>query len=214
MWIMTSFGILMPSIRPSDTIEAGDNRVIQVRTRRRRDLDILREEYMQDTLGPTVFMKNTDYEYRAYCTREAWAVAMARMSLDIDYTKFKPTTENYKDHQLHMLYNVLWGVIQEKLSTATRIASYWHLDNKKFGRKTSRKKTKNTSRNWWDDLELTPDELDEALFDDVDTSDVDAITEPPYVMPNGHLDHNDCDHARTRNARRRCRQRWLKRVPA
>jgi len=130
MWVMTSFGILMPSLRPADKIPEGDNRLLQIRTRRRKDLDILRDEYMGDELGDTVELAGTDYEFRAYCTHEAWGRAMAKMSLDIDYVKFKPTTEDkYDDGQLHQLYNSIWSTVFSKLSTEAHQNEYLGLDS-------------------------------------------------------------------------------------
>lgn len=201
MWVMTSFGVLMPSLRPANTIDPGDNRVIQVRARRRQDLDILREQYMGDDLGPVIFMKNTDYEFRAYCTRAAWARAMAAMSLDIDYTKFKPSTEEkYNDRQLHALYNQIWGVVQRHLSTYTRQRSYWGLDRKRPARRAKR-----------DDWDAEWSEDSNAAWEqellDLDTSDVDEFTTGPDLRPNGTLDHSACGHL-SKGARKRCTRKW------
>lgn len=197
MWVMTSFGVLMPSLRPANTIDPGDNRVIQVRARRRQDLDILREQYMGDDLGPVVFMRNTDYEYRAYCTRAAWARAMAAMSLDIDYTKFKPSTEDkYQDRQLHALYNQIWGVVQRHLSTYTRQRAYWAVSSRPA------KRSKRQPAFW----DTDPDVLDAELFD-IDTSDVDEYTSGPDLRPNGTLDHGACGH-QSKGARKRCTRKW------
>lgn len=141
MWIFTEFGILMPSVRPAHTIAEGDLATFQIRTRRRYELDYLRTKYMPKTLGPTIFLGNADYQYRAYCTPEAWASAMALMSLDIDYTKFKPTTDRHEKNggaALHMLYNRVWGAVLDAFPTGS---SY---DTPKWTRKTT--KTKTTKR--------------------------------------------------------------------
>ncbi len=111
MWVMTGFGILMPAIRPPKTVPEDDNRTIQVRSRRAKDLDILRDEYMGDELGPTIATPEFDYNYRAYCTPEAWGRALYNMAQDIDYEKFKPTTDRYNDHELHAVYNSIWGTV-------------------------------------------------------------------------------------------------------
>lgn len=111
MWVMTPFGILMPSIRPKDTVPTGDNRTIQVRTRREQDLEILRDEYMGDELGPIMVTPDMDYNFRAYCTPEAWGRALFQMATEIDYEKFKPTTDRYNDHELHRVYNSIWGTV-------------------------------------------------------------------------------------------------------
>jgi len=203
MWICTSFGILMPSVRPAGTVPAGDDRVIQVRARRRQDLEILKAEYMGDKLGEIQALVGTDYEYRAYCTRTDWATAMAQMSLDINYTKFKPTTDRYKDHRLHTLYLRMWGAIMHELSTKSYQEAYWKGE---FTR-PSQRRTGNTRR--WLREEDQPDVRDEeSLLTMVDTSDVDGFTAGPDLRPNGMLDHRYCDHGRGNAARKRCRRRW------
>lgn len=109
---MTSFGILMPAIRPPKTVPADDNRTIQIRTRRKKDLEILRDEFMGDELGPIIATPQMDYNYRAYCTPEALARMMEKLAYEVDYEKFKPTTESkYNDHELHGVYNSIWSTV-------------------------------------------------------------------------------------------------------
>lgn len=124
MWVMAPFGILMPSIRPADTVSADDNRHLQVRARRARELDILRKEYMGDQLGPTLFTPGFDYEYRAYCTHEAFGRAMFDLTMAIDYTKFKPTTDRYNDNELHSVYNSIWSTMFSSMSTKIHQREY------------------------------------------------------------------------------------------
>lgn len=154
MWVMTSFGVLMPSVRPAGTIPAGDNRLIQVRARRKRELIILKAEYLPE-LGDIIEIPYSDYEYRAYCTHEQWAAALAKISMDIDYTKFKPTTESkYNDPQLHSLYNKIWGVFFNTISTK------WHQERYLFGPQGKRGSKRrggqievrtSDRRDWWED---------------------------------------------------------------
>lgn len=161
MWVFTSFGVLMPSVRPKGTVPADDNRLIQVRARRMRDLVILKNEYLRE-LGDIIEIPYSDYEYRAYCTHEQWASALALMSMDIDYTKFKPTTEDkYGDKQLHDLYNKIWGVFFNTVSTPRHQERYLFGPQ---GRKKSKRRgwTGTVSRtsvesrqNWWDDANDT-----------------------------------------------------------
>ncbi len=126
MWAMTSFGILMPAVRPPKTVLPGDDRTMQIRARRAQDLDILRAKYMTGSLGPNLHTPDKDYEYRAYCTPHAFALAMAQMVLDIDYGKFKPTTDRYADDDLHSCYNAIWSVVLTRLSTALHRWEYWN----------------------------------------------------------------------------------------
>lgn len=110
MWVMTSWGILMPSLRPPATVPDGDDRVLQVRARRDRDLNILRALYLPE-LGETIHTPTFDYNYRAYCTKAQFAAAMAKVTEDIDYEKFKPTTDRFNDNELHGVYNSIWGTV-------------------------------------------------------------------------------------------------------
>lgn len=134
MWIMTSFGIFMPSLRPAEHVPKGDERLLQIRARRHRELVILRREYMPDA-GEIIHLKNTDYEYRIYCTHDDWALAMARMAHDIDYVKFKDTTKRYHDDQLHNAYIRIWSLLYGMFST-----------NKVFTPKKQKTKTKTRGR--------------------------------------------------------------------
>jgi hypothetical protein len=145
MWVMTSEGIYMPALRPVDTISPGDDRVLQIRSRRAVDLDRLRARFMPTTLGRTIYLGNTDYEYRAYCTRDAWAVAMARMAYATDYVKFKDTAA---DRDLHEAFLDVWYALWNRFSKPRLPAS---------------RRTKNGRRNstvrldWWDDILLGGD---------------------------------------------------------
>lgn len=126
MWAMTSFGILMPAIRPPKTIPYGDTRTLQIRSRRSKDLDILRAKYMPGSLGETIYTPDKDYEYRAYCEPASFAMAMAQIVMEIDYLKFKPTTEDrYQDRPLHEVYNSMWGSLFRAFSTPYHQGRYW-----------------------------------------------------------------------------------------
>lgn len=117
MWVMTSWGILMPGLRPDGTVDPGDDRTLQVRARRARDLDILRDRYMPNTLGDTIALPGTDYQYRAYCRPKAWGEALAQIGAGIDYVKFKETAvSRFGDWQLHDLYLRIWFAVNEALS--------------------------------------------------------------------------------------------------
>jgi hypothetical protein len=114
MWVCTPFGILMPALRPAETIEPGDDRTLQVRARHREYLDTFRERYCPE-LGESLHFAEHDYPWKAYVTPEALATAMARMTLSIDYEKFKPEAERggLPDHladELHSCYNEMWAV--------------------------------------------------------------------------------------------------------
>lgn len=145
MWIMTSWGILMPSVRPAETIPEGDDKVIQIRARRYVELYRLKKMYMPK-LGEIIFMPNTDYEYRVYCTHAELGEALVKISADIDYTKFKPTTEDYNDKELHSAYNAIWGILYDRFSTNR------YLDKYAPPQKNTKTKKKRPEK-WWQDAE-------------------------------------------------------------
>jgi hypothetical protein len=200
MWVFTPFGILMPGLRPKHTVPAGDDRLLQVRARRIQDLEILRARYMPG-MGDIIRLPHTDYQFRAYCTHEQWAAALAGMAMDIDYVKFKEQTEKkYGDRKLHDLYTKLWFSI---FSAFPKGSSYDRPTPKSWSYTTTSYRTPPaTQRPTQTDFMSVDDYRD--ILDDWD-KDV-----PPTLRPSGKMDHSDCDHARTRNARRRCRNRWSK----
>jgi hypothetical protein len=214
MWLCTPFGMFMPALRPAGTIPAGDSRLLQIRSRRRIDLERLRSQYLPE-LGPTIQLPHTDYEYRAYCTHEQWASALARMALDIDYVKFKEQAEKqYGDHQLHHTYTAMWGTVFRKLSTKQHQQDYWgqFYPPKQKGTKNGKGKGKHTTQpalsgiDWHDVPDARPRRQsdEQPLIDSVPAEWDDEI--PTVVrMPNGNIDHSFCDHAATKSARRRCR---------
>jgi hypothetical protein len=117
MFVCNSDGVYMPALRPVGSYDPRiDARELQVRARRARDLAALRRKWLPE-LGKTIKLAGTDYEYRAYCTREQWGQALARMAESIDYVKFKDTA---RDVQLHDLYLELWYVIRDYLGNGGR----------------------------------------------------------------------------------------------
>jgi len=111
MWIMTPFGILMPSAIPASVRTIYD---LQVRARDRAALKKFAKRYLLDAeYSPIEYMPHTDYEYRFHCMKDDFAFAMSAMAREIDYVKFKPTTSRpgMGGDDLHDLYNTLWYTI-------------------------------------------------------------------------------------------------------
>lgn len=107
MWIMTPFGIIMPSAIPA-TVDLGSYE-LQVRARDRRALKHFKRTYMWGLEASKIVATPTmDYEFRFYTTRSDFAEGMARAIDDIREPKFKPTA---KDADLHHLYNTVWYVV-------------------------------------------------------------------------------------------------------
>lgn len=142
MWVMTHFGILMPSLRPIETFDpAVDDRHIQVRARRSRELNYLRRNYAP-WLGDTIFIGDTDYQYRAYCTHAQLGDIMTQLSLEIDYVKFKPTTDRHNDTTLHSVYNRIWSVVLGAWPAGSSYDEPWP-PAKARGKRTKKSKNKN-----------------------------------------------------------------------
>lgn len=115
MWVCTSFGMFMPVLRAPELFKEGDDpsQTIQIRARRRKELDMLRKLYMPE-LGKTVATPKRDYQYRAYCTPEVAAAGFAKAISEINYEHFKETTETvYKDKLLHDVYMRIWSAACE-----------------------------------------------------------------------------------------------------
>lgn len=124
-WIFLPFGILMPAVRPPWSMQPDDPATMQVRVRDARHLEPLRE-IMGDKLGPTVITDNFDYEARAYCVPADFAEAIGKIITEIDYERFKPTTERYPATagQLHSAYVSVWSTLYGKMSTPQHKAGY------------------------------------------------------------------------------------------
>src|SRR5262245_5132981 len=107
MWIMTSYGILMPALRP-ETDRA--TYPLQVRARDKRALkECIRQMDLLELPHTKIYATpQLDYDFRFYTTHNAFALVMASEIEMIDYEKFKPTS--YFD-DLHILYNHMWSVI-------------------------------------------------------------------------------------------------------
>lgn len=126
MWILASWGAIMPSLRkncPKD-----DPRKIQVRVRRLKDAVYFRDHYLTETVDfDTEIITNagTDYDARVYVRQDSLAEALAQMALDIDYSSFKDTTTSkFKDNQLHDAYYAIWRVLYDRLSTRKAFSRY------------------------------------------------------------------------------------------
>lgn len=108
MWIATKVGFISVVKRPASTIAVNDRRELQIRARDRKTLNQLRNQYMPDTLSKIVIIPRSDYQFRAYCTHEDFALVMARLVFDINYTNFKDAVP---DDDLHNLYLRIWMAV-------------------------------------------------------------------------------------------------------
>lgn len=129
MWIMTSYGILMPASLPAEVLNRFNDEWntnpssppgmgswnLQIRSRDRATL--MKARRLMIAMGSEVsvveYTPKLDYEYRFYCDARDFADFIGAEINHIDYEKFKPTTERKGGggRGLHNLYNSIWGVI-------------------------------------------------------------------------------------------------------
>ena len=244
MIVATHMGMYMPALRPDweRCLRDGEPE-LQVRSRRKIDLLSLRV-FMERhglTLGPVITLPNTDYQFRAYCTRVEWGIALAQLANDIDYTKFKNTPEKkHGDKALTRCYEKMWSAIFNAFPTGSVYAKRWSkntrtahvapLENRVYAeperwtkRETRVERTETVE--WKRIADMTEREFEMFMRQDeptdADLADIERDLNETYENEiagsllagpreiNGHLDHTHCTHARTKNARRRCRKAWL-----
>lgn len=129
MWIMTSYGILMPASIPADLAEDPAHPAfgydLQVRSRDRATLQKCRTRYMSHYhTSEIIATPDLDYDFRFYCQNDDFGYAVANMIGQIDYEKFKPTTlrKGNGGKHLHMVYNEIWQVV---------FGAYWRRNRKR-----------------------------------------------------------------------------------
>lgn len=119
MWIFAPEGLLMPAAVPMDKVDpkwTEDGKFdFQIRGRVAEHLQNFIDAYMEPgTFNPEIQLTpEMDYNARFYTTREAFAAAMTKALLAIDYEKFKPQAYDH-DRKVHPYYNTLnsiWGSV-------------------------------------------------------------------------------------------------------
>lgn len=153
MWIMTSWGVLMPGLRPAEHVPEGDIREIQIRARRRVELERVCQFYPELGLKveDIVHLGYTDYEFRIYCTKIQLGTLLAAIAMDVDYVKFKSSTEKFNEQKLHLFYNRVWGIYYDMFSTNQYL--------EKLVKKVKKKNRHHQDRplparkHWWEDTD-------------------------------------------------------------
>lgn len=235
MIVGTHFGLFMPALRPDwKALEDGEPE-LQVRARRRVDLLNLKK-FMEDaglTLGTPFALPNTDYQWRAYCTREAWGLALLQIAQDMDYTKFKDTPAKYHgDTKLTEAYGKIWNATFNAFPTGSVYARPTGRQSRQPRMQNVRPADETVVRRGGKDWVMAgsnPEQL-AALMREIDAAtagveiptdeELEQVTayeralmslEPLLTGPtelNGHLDHSACAHNTTPSARRKCRKRF------
>lgn len=106
MWLLTNFGFFSIVQKPDDE-PAG---TLTVRSRVKSDLEALREKYLP-SMGTIVAHAGSDYKYRAKVSREALAIAMLRIALDLNYSNFKTSVAKTQGHERADIYHQVWNIL-------------------------------------------------------------------------------------------------------
>jgi 8-oxo-dGTP pyrophosphatase MutT (NUDIX family) len=113
MWLFTNFGFF------SVVQKAGEPH-LTVRARVRGDLQRLRHRYLP-ALGEPVHLPNHDYPWRAHCSHDALAAAMARIAADVDYPNFKNEVRARmgaaRAHAYHAVWDAMYGYEEDAPGT-------------------------------------------------------------------------------------------------
>lgn len=93
----------------------------------RDDLDSLRARYIP-TLSRTKTLEGSDYQYRAHCRAEEWAVALARIAMEVRYGNFKNEAERVQGPARAHAYARVWQVMRDaadqlEVEAAERLAA-------------------------------------------------------------------------------------------
>ena len=105
MWLMSTKGFYSAVEKPEDR-EAG---TVTIRARNKRDIDALVKTYLPD--AKPWRLRRSDYEWRVRVPKQDWALAMAQMALDIDYSNYKDEVKRRQGKRRASIYGRVWGVL-------------------------------------------------------------------------------------------------------
>jgi hypothetical protein len=106
MWLFTKTGFYSVVFKPEDHAR------LTIRSRVRADLLALKRTYLPE-LSAIVTLKESDYQYRAFASRDALGRALTRIAADIDYPNFKEEVFREQGLARSSLYHRLWVVLLE-----------------------------------------------------------------------------------------------------
>ncbi len=111
MWIYTVFGFYSVV----QNRNKGKEGQLMVRARFREDLDRLREKYLPRLSETKAFKKGSysDYPFRAYVGKMAFANALWKIAADIDYTNFKNEVGKVQGWDREGVYMKVWSVMKD-----------------------------------------------------------------------------------------------------
>jgi len=103
MWLMTNFGFFSVVQKPGDEL-------LTVRTRVKKDLEMLREKYIPG-LGEIIDTPKADYQFRTRVQKEVFAEAMRKVALDISYDNFKNSVVKVQGSKRAHIYHDVWSTL-------------------------------------------------------------------------------------------------------
>lgn len=107
MWLFTRAGFFSVVDKKSQPRGVGE---VCIRARVAADFDSLRQLYFPD-MPDVILETNTDYPYRIYVGKKAWAKVAALMSEDVTYDNFKSMVAKEQGYDRSHLYGDVWGVM-------------------------------------------------------------------------------------------------------
>ena len=111
MWLATDFGFFSV-VEKSDDIHEN---TLTIRARVREDLETLRARCLP-SLGPIADSASTDYRYRAKASREAFAIALSKIALDLNYSNFKNAVAVRQGKERAHVYSGVWSALAKLAS--------------------------------------------------------------------------------------------------
>ena len=102
MWLATRFGLFSIVQKPGE-------KNLTIRARVRKDLENLRQRYLPKL--KIVVGGGIDYPYRAVVTHKAFANAVKKMVLEIDYGNYKEVVAGEQGLGRSMVYGRVWSVL-------------------------------------------------------------------------------------------------------
>lgn len=104
MWLMTTQGFY------SVVAYRGTADTMLVRSRAKGDLTNL-DRQIPGISRRISKDKRADYLWRATCSREEWALALARLAAEVDYDNFKTAVAKRHGHKRAGIYHAVWDAL-------------------------------------------------------------------------------------------------------
>ncbi len=101
MWLITNFGFF-------SVVQKSGETMLTIRARALKDLENLKARYLPE-LGKISKAEGTDYQYRAKVSREEFAEAAKKISMDIDYPNFKNSVVEKQGIKRADIYHEVWA---------------------------------------------------------------------------------------------------------